>query len=394
MFILKGVWRSPVLTYNKRRKEEFPPVKFPTPALPTRFCLTPAFLCAAACLSLYAGPASAVIVYGGNGVDAPANSTPPAGFEDAWNRVGMNGNGTGVYLGNGLVLSARHVGLGSSGATGFVVDGIEYPYIGLTDTTLKNSDNSDADLRLYRIAVAAGTPLFGLEPMGVLENSLTGGATEDGILIGTGFQQVEAQATNIPGEGNGFTWVSTRNKRWAPAEIGASESTPEIPLGNNTFSSDEGFTSQFRFFAGQDGIAAESDSGAPLFYDTGSEIVVAGIVSAVDTAGFAIRNDQTYLSDLAGYDDQIVITLGDLDGDGTVGEGDLDLVLTNYGQSVQAGRYTLGDTDGDGFVGINDLDYVLARWSDGPAPAVVPEPASFLLLSGSLLALVRRRRRD
>lgn len=54
---------------------------------------------------------------------------------------------------------------------------------------------------------------------------------------------------------------------------------------------------------------------------------------------------------------------GDLDGDGTVGSGDLSILLGAWGNS---GKGLSGDLDGDGAVGPADLAMLLAAW--GPCP--------------------------
>ena len=84
--------------------------------------------------------------------------------------------------------------------------------------------------------------------------------------------------------------------------------------------------------------------------------------------------------------------LGDLDHDGFVGLGDLDIVLNQWNMSVNAGSWTQGDASGDGFVGLDDLDVVLAYWNTGTPPQVaVPEPTGVALLGLGGLALLRRR---
>ena len=65
---------------------------------------------------------------------------------------------------------------------------------------------------------------------------------------------------------------------------------------------------------------------------------------------------------------------GDLDADGFVGSGDLDIVRANWGQTVPAGDLSLGDASGDGTVGSPDLDIVRANWGNS-LPSSVPEPA-------------------
>jgi len=80
---------------------------------------------------------------------------------------------------------------------------------------------------------------------------------------------------------------------------------------------------------------------------------------------------------------------GDLDGDGFVGIGDLNIVLGNWNRSVLPGLRLQGDPDGDGFVGIQDLNLVLGNWNAGAPPpahhAFIPEPATATLFCLALL---------
>jgi hypothetical protein len=63
---------------------------------------------------------------------------------------------------------------------------------------------------------------------------------------------------------------------------------------------------------------------------------------------------------------------GDLDDDGFVGIGDLNVVLGNWNQNVTAGDLSAGDPSGDGFVGIEDLNVVLGNWNAGTPPVTPP----------------------
>ncbi|GAB4192161.1 MAG: hypothetical protein Kow00105_06200 [Phycisphaeraceae bacterium] len=88
---------------------------------------------------------------------------------------------------------------------------------------------------------------------------------------------------------------------------------------------------------------------------------------------------------------------GDLNEDGFVGIDDLNIVLSNWNTSVTAGSLIDGDPNGDGFVGIADLNIVLGNWNAGdppPGDAIIPEPATLLLVGVCAPALWSRRRRQ
>ena len=83
--------------------------------------------------------------------------------------------------------------------------------------------------------------------------------------------------------------------------------------------------------------------------------------------------------------------LGDRDGDGWVGQTDLDIVLGSWGSSPPTDPRA--DVNDDNFVGQTDLDAVLGDWGQGIPPAAVPEPATLALLGMGALAVIRRRRK-
>ena len=86
------------------------------------------------------------------------------------------------------------------------------------------------------------------------------------------------------------------------------------------------------------------------------------------------------------------INSGDLDGDGFVGITDLNIVLSNWNQTVTFGDRLSGDPSGDGFVGIEDLNLVLGNWNAGTPPtdsSTAPEPAGLFLLTMAALAARR-----
>ena len=82
---------------------------------------------------------------------------------------------------------------------------------------------------------------------------------------------------------------------------------------------------------------------------------------------------------------------GDADGDGFVGQGDLDIVLGAWGTSPPADPRA--DLFVDDFVGQADLNTVLSFWGQGTPPATsVPEPATLGILAVGGTAIIRRRR--
>ncbi len=87
---------------------------------------------------------------------------------------------------------------------------------------------------------------------------------------------------------------------------------------------------------------------------------------------------------------------GDVNGDGFVGLDDLDVLLTNWNQSVPVGDKSQGDLAGigDGYVGLEDLDVILNNWNASlPASSsvTVPEPAMLSLSVLGVLLITKRR---
>jgi hypothetical protein len=87
--------------------------------------------------------------------------------------------------------------------------------------------------------------------------------------------------------------------------------------------------------------------------------------------------------------------LGDLNEDGFVGQDDLNIVLGDWGQTVEVG--SIGDLNLDGFIGQDDLNVILGAWGTGtPLPNLqaIPEVSSMALVSiAAVFGMYLRKRR-
>ncbi len=87
--------------------------------------------------------------------------------------------------------------------------------------------------------------------------------------------------------------------------------------------------------------------------------------------------------------------LGDVDGDFSVGQVDLDLIIENWGLDVQDSTLL----NGEGIVDIVELNELLIHWQSGlmpveaPVTVPIPEPVTLVLLATACPLLMRRRLR-
>ena len=87
---------------------------------------------------------------------------------------------------------------------------------------------------------------------------------------------------------------------------------------------------------------------------------------------------------------------GDVTGDGQVDASDLNVLGSNWQQSVDPPGSN-GDLDGSGFVDAADLNIIGSNWQAGvgaAATAAVPEPAGMSLLLMSVLGAMAFRRKN
>jgi len=355
-------------------------------------------LAASAFCGSFSLSSQASVMHGLSSTTTGINTSAPTGYEEAWLRTGSLGGGSGVYLGNGYVLTAAHV----NSTSGFTVNGVSHLAIAGSREDLTNNGESGftnlTDLMIFRIMVPDSSPLHGLGALAISQSSLAGTNTQ-GVMIGEGRGQTTTAPVNLGAGAQGYLWGNSgsRAKRWAevlvsnPANFGVSTNGRDV-MGMVSFA--------FQQQTGR-GNATVGDSGGGLFVLNDGEVELTGAIHSVTSitgqaASSSAFGNQTLFSDLSIYTNQINIYEGDLDGDGHVGDLDLALVLGNWGQSVVAGDWLAGDASGDGHIGESDLSYVLDNWGAGSAPVAqnVPTPSTGVIFGLLGMCFLRRRRKD
>lgn len=184
-----------------------------------------------------------------------------AGSEDTgWNYVGTVGGASGVYLGDGWVLTAGHVPVGT-----FTLAGMHYSAVPGSTDTFTNSYGT-ADLSLFRIASSPNLPALTLATTTQVGDSV--------VMIGYGGGHGETWGVNsiaqveVPVTPEGFSYVSLDFE------------TDYSSSGGNLISGDSG--------------------GGDFYYDTSTnQWVLAGINEAIDDSG------DSYMVELSDYASQI-----------------------------------------------------------------------------------------
>ncbi len=284
-------------------------------------------------LSLTTMPAQALVIRTGNG-----NTTAPAG-DQGWSYVGSVGNGSGVYMGNGWVLTARHVNRN----TPFNLNGINYTLTGQTVSLAPAAgDSGSPDLLLFRINNAPNLPW-----LSVRQTTLTVGTAV--TMVGTGFISGSAEQNYSIGPASnlvGFDVSANRGKLWGENIVWRNydqniDDNRDLITSNNgdnvndLFFSGLGFNSRTftthfnkETYDGEvsrthEAQAQGGDSGAGVFANNAGTWELSGImVSILDfrsnsaiyhgtgPSGFDILNgrpgDVTYAVDLTYYRDQII----------------------------------------------------------------------------------------
>jgi len=236
-----------------------------------------------------AGPApraSAVVIGSEPG---SGNTTAPAD-DPGFGRVGVPGVASVVYLGNGWVLTANHVG-----DTDVTLGGVVYPRVPGSRVTFTNPDASVPDLSAYRIDPHPDFPILAIRA------STPANATPV-LMVGHGLDRAGPVTWNGYA---GFALAGTQSIRWGTNEVEASG----LLDGSPTFATVFDPTG-----SAHEAQGAYGDSGGAVFAKNAQGVwELAGILFAIDTypaqPSYVLEGNVTYAVDLASYRDQIIATV-------------------------------------------------------------------------------------
>lgn len=264
-------------------------------------------------LCLQVGVARGVVI---DSLTGTGNTTAPPD-DPGWANVGVLGNGSAVYLGNGWVLTTARVGGGS-----IVLGSGTYAMLTGSGTTLTNNGasgkSSATDLFMFQIA----SPPTGLPSLSIASAGLSVG--DPVTLIGAGrdrgpFTQwsVDTQTspwtwTEVPsgGDAAGYQTLASRSMRWGTNTVSNAGVWLDDGFGD-TLTAVTSFTDSGS--PSNESQAALGDFGGAVFRKNGSTwelsglmLTVAGYSGQPDPLTNAIYGDETFAADLSFYRSQIV----------------------------------------------------------------------------------------
>ena len=225
------------------------------------------------------------------------------GFSNVGQVAGSSSTGSGVYLGDGWVLTANHVNAGA-----FTVGGSTYSYNGVDSYQIGGTD-----LRLFKLATSPLLPSLSIVDATPALNSdvtmISGGRSPEASTttwyVETGATWTWSESFFVGAEGtlDGYKTTSTRTVRWGTNEI----SSFGTYAGADTLVTD--FSASGTTYEAQ---AVRNDSGGGFFVEEGGEWKLAGSIAAVgtynnqpDNTDSAIIGQSTIAIDLSEYKSEI-----------------------------------------------------------------------------------------
>lgn len=293
-------------------------------------------------------PVEAVLIASGDGTGNTGTSAGGGVVANVGSREGLSG----VYLGKGWVLTAKHVGVGP-----IRLQGTWHEAVPGSGVRLQTDGIDPADLLLFRIQTDPGLPDL---PIAILP-PVPG---EPLLMAGNGRNRGNALRWHGL---RGWEFGSGKTLRWGTNHV---REVPEDPISLGA-TSNYAFSTVF-----SDGLptphecqAATGDSGGAVFVPSGSDWVLAGVLIAVSTfdkqpSGTALFGNLTWQADLSAYRDDIldVVSVSACE-DGTDQDGDGRVDLDDPGCSGSGDAFETDaslvcdnglDDDGDGMADMAD----------------------------------------
>lgn len=366
----------------------------------------------ATCLAVWcslAAPASAVIVnFAGSGASIPPGGDPPG-----YDNVGIRGSGSAVYLGNGWMLTATHVGAGTT-----YFDGTPYIMVPGSAVQLPNPRGAGysplSDLTLYQIQNPPSLPTLSIDsslPQVGWQVTMAGYGRDVRSTSEAYWTSTWGTATS-PSPYAGYIWSGNSIMRWGTNII----DEVSVPQGIGSFS-DQSFVTTFSASGlPNEAQGSPGDSGGAVFHTdprTG-QTFLSGIMFAVSSFpgqpwGISVFGNATYSAELAVYRSEIYSIIGlpgDANHDGVVNGLDVSQIMSNWLQRSTGVNSLPGDVNHDGVVNGLDLSLVYSAWansSSGSAAVAAasgyttptPEPSTLVLglsgLAGLLWTFLQRK---
>ena len=355
-------------------------------------------------------------------ITSPATNYEYAPYDNpGWDNVGQMSNGTGVYLGDGWVLTPYHVYRREAGHSYIQLDR-RYDEIFGTSRRIE-LDGTNADLVMFRIN---GNP--DLDLIEIRETAVPNSESATLISIGR-IKDGNLQEWVIEDETYwGFGTTTPRAKRWGRNRV--FDYNGSMGSGQD-FGETEALYARFDQGQSDEAQPVDKDSGGGVFIKVGSTWELAGMILLVGpnypydphevpppevTPGtHAIYGSYAYYADLMAYHEQIsnirdIRLPGDADRNGRVDIVDFSILRGSFGQSgSDITPYFNADFDDDLDVDKDDLGILENHFGmvsggynhpdqlEGGAPAMalvlVPEPATIFVLIGAVPLLLKSPRR-
>jgi hypothetical protein len=366
----------------------------PFPRIPSLVAGTAISVATALCFLLIlatAFEARSVLISTGDGT---GNTTAPSA-DPGFGNVGIVNGLTGVYVGNGWVLTANHVG-----ENPITLLGVTYDPVPGSGVRFQNPDLSFADLKAYK--------LLGPDPP-PLALAITDSAPTQGTLItiiGNGRNRgIDTSWSGL----TGWEWGTGRAIRWGTNKI---DETGRLDLGTQSFSTVFSKLNSGQSKDQHEADLVSGDSGGAAFTGSGASAELIGILFArgpfegqpEDTSLMGTRGTGNLglIVDLFAYRNDILAVIEqpecadgiDDDGDGLTDYPDDPGCFDAFDDDERGAIYECDngiDDDGDGLTDFPDDDGCLH-----PTNAIeAPEPGASAMLGVGVLALCafRKRRR-